>query len=196
MRHLTKIAALGAATTVLAIAGMGAANATVTHNSDGTVSVGKGDVQSALGYGSGNDAQLQADWKAGKITFGGSTAKAERLIVDYRMSCWGSDDIAHRIFYVPGTVTSTVGTPTPKGTADKVTGWTLAVTPGNDSTFVADPGFRSDQVPMREVIPAGCNVNEIIGNDGYYPDLNGPVTSTGTGGLTVSGNGRTNVPLG
>jgi hypothetical protein len=43
------------------------ASASVTANADGTTSIGKGDVQNALGYA--NDAAFQADAQAGKITF-------------------------------------------------------------------------------------------------------------------------------
>ena len=60
---LTVIAAIAAP-----IAFATSANATVAVD-DGTGFVGKGDVQTALGYGNGNDAALQQDIKDGEIKF-------------------------------------------------------------------------------------------------------------------------------
>src|SRR5262245_6996612 len=100
MRKTIMVAGGLAAATTLIVLGAGAANANVAVE-NGVGYVGKGDVQSKLGYA--NDAALQAAFTKGEIKFSGGTATAERIITDYTVSCWGSDAVAHRIFYMPGT---------------------------------------------------------------------------------------------
>src|SRR5262245_42389416 len=74
MRRITKIAAL-AALALFATATAASANVAVT---EGVGFVGKGDVQSALGYA--NDAAIQQDVKEGKIQFigGGYTLTTDK----------------------------------------------------------------------------------------------------------------------
>ena len=64
--------------------------------------VGKGDVQTALGW---NNAAF--DKGAGSLKF---TAGAEKVIADYKMSCYlnsGTTQSGHRIISQPGTTTVT-----------------------------------------------------------------------------------------
>src|SRR5687768_6413066 len=65
-KSILSVVAIAAIAAPLAFAS--SANAVVAVT-DGTGFVGKGDVQTALGYGNGNDAALQQDIKQGEIKF-------------------------------------------------------------------------------------------------------------------------------
>src|SRR6476646_5359037 len=91
MHRIIKIVTL-AAFALLATAAVASASVAVDN---GVGFVGKGDVQTALGW---NNAAF--DKGAKSLTF---TAGAEKVIADYKMSCFGSDAIGHRIISQPGT---------------------------------------------------------------------------------------------
>ena len=81
MRRITKAAAIAATAITALIATTGAASASVTYNEQSVGTVGKGDVQTAVG--GINDAALQTAWKDGKITF---TSKYQMDSID-RWNC-------------------------------------------------------------------------------------------------------------
>jgi len=188
MRRITKIV-VPAAVAVLATAAVASANVAVT---DGVGTVGKGDVQNALGYA--NDAALQSNYKS--VTFGG-TVKAERIWAEYFGGCWNSDQMTRRVFYIPGTEQVTVNAKPVLNNNGKVTGWTL--TGQGTGAFTQDGAFNSSDIPMRDEIPEGCIPGADVPAGGpvntWYPDMDGPIKVTGTSGLTVSGNGKTNIAL-
>jgi hypothetical protein len=111
------------------------ASASVVANPDGSISVGKGDVQTALGYGSGNDAAFQADAAAQNITFSRSSDKVE-MIAD--VDCAPISDTealdmsqVHGIQVdVGGYATSGPASFTAKSTNGKVTGYTVGAISG------------------------------------------------------------------
>lgn len=119
-----------------------AAMATVTYDgASGTTSIGKGDVQSALGYA--NDAAFQADAQLpGKITFSLSPDITSMI---WSVQCAphnadGSFDYSriHEISVNAGTLSTTANTPNVKvltSKQGKVTGYTQTVTPG-ETTWV------------------------------------------------------------
>jgi hypothetical protein len=82
MRRITKLAALAGTTLIGLGAFAGSANAAVNVNDGGVGTVGKGDVQTALGYK--NDAAFQADAAAGKITF---SLKSDQINVYADIKC-------------------------------------------------------------------------------------------------------------
>ena len=136
MNRIIKMVALAA---LAALATAAVANANVVANADGTTSIGKGDVQNALGYK--NDAAFQADAKNITFSYGSDVTQ---MIADIKCSAaniMGPDDpfdTAHNV------VSSTV---TPHGAnvtaltngAGKVTGYTAtgitSGTPTTTSTF-------------------------------------------------------------
>src|SRR4051794_6653668 len=80
MRPLTKFAAV-AATTLIALGVASSASAGATLNTDGTGFIGKGDVQTALGY---NNAQMQAN--AGNLKFTTSQDATQAVTQDVTQS--------------------------------------------------------------------------------------------------------------
>ena len=135
MRRITIIAVL-AAIAVLATAAV--ASASVTVNPDGTTSIGKGDVQNALGYH--NDAAFQAD--ASKITFSNGTDTdtliAHALCGDFSKGYSTPDDqIAVDVNSGTITTTRTPNVTVLKNGGGKVTGYTVngvtAATTGSQS---------------------------------------------------------------
>jgi ABC-type nitrate/sulfonate/bicarbonate transport system substrate-binding protein len=66
---MKRLFALLAALATVALIGTAVATATVSYDANFVGSVGKGDVQTALGYGNGNDTAFQADAALGKIKF-------------------------------------------------------------------------------------------------------------------------------
>ena len=67
MRRITRAAVIAATALTALIATASVASAAVTYNDQSVGTVGKGDVQTAVG--GINDAALQSAWKDGKITF-------------------------------------------------------------------------------------------------------------------------------
>ena len=110
-----------------------AANASVAVD-NGVGHVDKGDVQSALGW---NNKAF--DNGAEKLIF---TAGAEKVIADYKMSCYGSDAVGHRIISQPGTTTVTATKVLNAGNGKQITGFDLTATPGTfqavGNAFVRD----------------------------------------------------------
>jgi hypothetical protein len=138
MKRIIRIVAL-AALALFATAAV--ASASVTVNPDGTTSIGKGDVQTALGYH--NDAAFQTDAQAGKITFNYGS-DVTQMIADIKCSAaniMGPDDpfdTAHNV--VGSTVTPHGANVTAlKNNQGKVTGYTAtgitSGTPTTTSTF-------------------------------------------------------------
>ena len=103
MRRITKVAAIAATTLTTLIATAGAASASVAVT-DGVGFVGKGDVQTALGYA--NDGAIQDAVKAGAIKFigGGYTLTTDK---DTSWNC-SDGSVQHHHFYTttiaPGSV--------------------------------------------------------------------------------------------
>jgi hypothetical protein len=130
------IVAIGA---LVALAVPTAAIANVVVNPDGTTSIGKGDVQTALGYK--NDAAFQADAKNITFSYGSDVTQ---MIADIKCSAanvMGPDDpfdTAHNV--VSSTVTpNAVNVKALTNGAGKVTGYTAtgitSGTPTTTSTF-------------------------------------------------------------
>src|SRR6476661_5999560 len=111
MRKLIIIAASIAA---LAIPAAALANVAVDN---GVGFVGKGDVQTALGW---NNAAFDKGVASLKFTVSG-----EKVIADYKMSCYGSDAIGHRIISQPGTITVTATPVLNAGNGKQITGFDL-----------------------------------------------------------------------
>ena len=171
MRKLLIIAASLAA---LAIPTVALANVAVEN---GVGFVGKGDVQTALGYA--NDAAIQQAVKDGKIKF--SLGSAEKINADYMMSCYGSDAVGHTIIVQPGTMSVTaVARANPQGKL--TTGWDLTGTTG----FTAAGNAFIRTVPC----PEGSFMYMNLGQG----DLFNKVVPTGDGTLSVT-NGVTTVAL-
>src|SRR5580765_6225034 len=123
--HMNRIIKITVLAVVAVLATAAVANASVTANADGT-SIGKGDVQTALGYH--NDAAFQADAQAGKITFSYGS-DVTQMIADIKCSAaniMGPDDpfdTAHNV--VSSTVTPHGANVTAlKNNQGKVTGYT------------------------------------------------------------------------
>ena len=138
MKRFIGVLAIAAIAATALFATMASANVAVT---DGVGTIGKGDVQTALGYQ--NDAAFQTDAKAGKITFSyGSDVTL--MIADIKCSAlnvMGPDDpfdTAHDV--VGTTVTPHGANVTPlTNKQGKVTGYTATGitngTPTTTSTF-------------------------------------------------------------
>ena len=121
-----------AALATVALIGTAVAMANVVVNPDGTTSIGKGDVQNALGYA--NDAAFQAD--AQNITFSLAPSTVHYVATHYcsAQNVWQPGDPPMDVFQsdmgVIGTVTNTPNV-TAKITGGKVTGYVATgITPG------------------------------------------------------------------
>ena len=186
MNRFIKTAAIAAIAAVGVVGTATAASASVAVT-NGVGFVGKGDVQTALGYPT--DAAIQQAVKDGRITFSGGTAPAEKIWATYDITCYEPNLTAHRIFYIPGTVTTSVTAVARTNGKDKSTnGWDL-----NGQTvgeFTPNGPFDSSNIAMRDEIPAGCNPFE-GSPTAWYPNFDGPVHVTGTGGLFVSNGVKT-----
>jgi hypothetical protein len=167
MRKLIIIAASIAA---LAIPAAALANVAVDN---GVGFVGKGDVQTALGW---NNAAFDKGVKSLKFTVSG-----EKVIADYKMSCYGSDAIGHRIISQPGTTTVTATPVLNAGNGKQITGFNLT---GQTSGFTATGGAT-----LREEKPEGCLMFMNLGQG----DLFGKTQITG--GLKVNGIDLPNTPV-
>jgi hypothetical protein len=138
MRKFILVAATVAS---LAVPAAASANVSVT---DGVGYVGKGDVQSALKWNNGD-----FDKGVGSLKF---TASAEKVIADYKMSCFngstGAIDsaVGHRFISQPGAATITP-TPVLSSNGKQITGWNLT---GQTSGFTAAGGATLRDVPCPE----------------------------------------------
>lgn len=180
-------AAVASVTAIAALALPALASANVSVNDQGIGSIGKGDVQNALGYA--NDAAFQADAQAGKITFSHGS-DVTNMIADIKCSAlniMGPDDPFDTMHNVVQTTTTpnTVNVTTLTNGAGKVTGYTATgVTSGTPTTTGTFANWST--------CPAG---------EHFMGWLNGPEnafhweTTPGGTNLQVSGNGKTNVAL-
>jgi hypothetical protein len=80
MRRITKAATIAATAITAILVTAGAANASVNVDADGVGTVDKGDVQTALGWNNGD-----FDKGVSSLKF---AAEAEKLVVDYPMTCF------------------------------------------------------------------------------------------------------------
>jgi hypothetical protein len=114
-----------AALATVALIGTAVAMANVVVNPDGTTSIGKGDVQNALGYA--NDAAFQAD--ASHITFSLAPDTVHYVSTHYcsAQNVWQPGDppmdIVQPDMGTIGTVTNTPNVQTLKNGSGKVTGY-------------------------------------------------------------------------
>src|SRR6476469_4632886 len=136
MHRIIKIVALEALA-LLATAAVASASVAVDN---GVGFVGKGDVQTALGW---NNAAF--DKGVGSLKF---TTGAEKVIADYEMSCYGSDATGHRIITQPCTTTVTATPVQNSGNGKQITGFNLT---GQTSGFTATGGAT-----LREEKPEDC----------------------------------------
>jgi hypothetical protein len=150
-----------------------AASASVSVD-NGVGTVGKGDVQSVLGW---NNAAF--DKGVGTLKF---TASAEKVIADYKMSCYGSDAIGHRIISQPGTATVTATPIYNAGNGKQITGFNLT---GQTNGFTVTGGATLRDVPC----PEGSFMYMNLGQG----DLFGKTQVTD--GLKVNGIALPNTPV-
>jgi hypothetical protein len=172
MRKLIIIAA-----SVAALAIPTAAMASVAVDTNGSGFVGKGDVQTALSLK--NDTAMQDLYQADGVKF---TVNAERVIADYKMTCYGAPDaFGHRIISQFGTVSVEANANTNK--AGKLSnGWNLT---GKTGDFTPTGGAS-----MRVVdCPAGSFMYMNAGQGDLWN------TTSITGGLKVNGIDLPNTPV-
>jgi hypothetical protein len=189
MNRIIKMVALAA---LAALATAAVASANVVANPDGTTSIGKGDVQTALGYGSGNDTAFQADAKAGKITFSLAPDTVHYVANIYcsAQNVWQpGDPPMDKVQADMGTIGTVSNKPTVKVLANKdgkVTGYLqTGVTPGDASPL----DYSKVDWSKWSTCPAG---EHFMGwSDGPTANPFSTVTVPGSGVLTVSGNGKT-----
>ncbi len=165
MRKLIILAA-----SVIALAVPTAALASVAVDANGVGSVGKGDVQSALGL---NDAGVQDLFKKDgiKFTFGGTTT----FVSDYEMYCLAGGT-GHRI--ITNTSTAKVVAVANTNKAGKPTsGWDLTAK-GYDRTS--------------SMVDVGCEGSVLYMNTGV---TTAKTTTTGGEGLYVNGHALPNTPV-
>jgi hypothetical protein len=158
----------------IGVIGTASAASAYTPNADGTTSVTKGEVQTALGW---NNADFDA--KAKDVKF---VAAAERVNVDYPMVCMNlttgdMSTVGHRLIVQPGTAT-TPATQTLSGNGKQINGWTL--------TGGAASGFTpSGNAVVRDT---GCEGGALVFNTGTPSQ---PLTVTATGsGVSVQGKNK------
>ena len=170
MNRIIKMVAL-AALAVLATAAVASASVAVT---DGVGFVGKGDVQTALGYK--NDAAFQAD--AAGVTFQyGDVAEISMAVV-----CT-SDDVTYVTQHnVLGTVTAanTVNFTT-KGDKGKVTGYNLTGASG-EATYTSSLDFSKQMA-----CPTGTHFSHYLNGGTWDWDWNAPDSLTVTGSGASAG---------
>ena len=185
MNRIIKTAVIAAVAAIGVIGTAGAASATVDVT-NGTGYVGKGDVQTALGYGSGNDAALQKDFADGEIVFTQQSAIRSTVAhgVQYAPLVDGKPDmtqvhVVDEINLGHAAYTTTSITATAKGSPGKVTGWNL--TPGTTETVNSTINYMR----IYTHLPGETFVG--------YVDEDTALTShtTSPGGLMVSNNDKT-----
>jgi len=166
------------AISLMALAIPTAAMATVAVDGTGTGFVGKGDVQTALGYGSGNDKAFQID--AAGVTFQyGDVAEISMAVV-----CT-SDDVTYVTQHnVLGTVTAakTVNFTT-KGDKGKVTGYNLLGASG-DATYTSS--LDTSRATMM-ACPTGTHFSHYLNGGTWDWDWNAPDSLTVTGSGASAG---------
>src|SRR5580765_3021391 len=139
MRKLIIIAA-----SIAALAIPTAALASVAVD-NGVGFVGKGDVQTALGW---NNAAF--DKGVDSLRF---TAGAEKVIADYKMSCFNGStgaidaEVSHQIISLPGTTTVKATPVLNSGNGKQIIGFNLT---GETSGFTATGGATLRSVPCPE----------------------------------------------
>jgi hypothetical protein len=181
MRRITKAAAI-AATALTALTALGsAAGASVNVNPDGVGTIGKGDVQTALGYA--NDAAFQADAKNITFSLGSDVTNMVADIKCSALNVMGPDDpfdVAHNV-YATTTTTHTPAVTALRNGAGKVTGYAATgITDGTPTTVYYSSNWAT--------CPAG---------EHFMGWLNGPSnafhweTVPGTGVLQVSNGVKT-----
>ncbi len=159
----------------LAIPAAGIASVAVDN---GVGYVGKGDVQTALGW---NNAAF--DKGAGSLKF---TVSGEKLVVDYPMTCFdlNSGSIVsggHRLIVQPGT-SAIEATPVLNGNGKQITGFKLT---GKSTGFT--------NVGNRVVRDTGCAEGSVLFMNEGTPAQ--PNTVSITGGLQVNGIDLPNTPV-
>ena len=173
MRKLVIIAASFAA---LAISATAMASVAVDN---GVGFVGKGDVQTALGW---NNAAFDKGVDSLKFTAG-----AEKVIADYKMSCFNGstgaidEAVGHRIISQPGAATVTA-TQVLNSNGKQITGFNLT---GNANDFT--------NVGNRVLRDTGCPEGSVL-----FMNTGGPTqpnTVSITGGLRVNGVDLPNTPV-
>ena len=175
---MRKIIITGTALAMLAIPA--AASASVNVNDAGVGTVGKGDVQTALGW---NNAAF--DKGVGTLKF---TASAEKIIADYKMSCFNGStgaidaEVSHTIISQPGTATFTATPIYNAGNGKQITGFNLT---GQTSSFTATGGNTLRTVPCPDGSFSYMNVGQ--------GDLFGKTQITG--GLKVNDIALPNTPV-
>jgi hypothetical protein len=133
MRRYSKFIVVGSALAALAVPSI--ASADVNVNSNGVGTIGKGDVQTALGYA--NDAAFQAD--ASNVKFS-MTSNVDYVATHYcsAQSSWSPGDPPMDVYQSDMGTIGTVSNPvsvTPKITGGKITGYVATGT----TTGVASP---------------------------------------------------------
>jgi hypothetical protein len=173
MNRIIKIVVLAA---LAALATAAVASASVAVDSNGNGFVGKGDVQTALGYK--NDAAFQAD--AAGVTFQyGDVAEISMAVV-----CT-SDDVTYVTQHnVLGTVTAakTVNFTT-KGDKGKVTGYNLLGASG-EATYTAS--LDTSRANMM-ACPTGTHFSQYLNGGTWDWDWNAPDSLTVTGSGASAG---------
>ena len=170
MRKSSKFIVVAGALAALAVPSVASANVAVDN---GVGYVAKSDVQTALGW---NNAAFDKGVDTLKFT-----ASAEKVTADYKMSCYGSDDVGHRIISQPGAATVTATPIYNSGNGKQITGFNLT---GQTSSFTATGGAT-----LREEKPEGCLMFMNLGQG----DLFGKTQITG--GLKVNGIDLPNTPV-
>ena len=173
MRRITKVATI-AATALTAVIATGSTANAYTANADGTTSVTKGEVQTALGWNNGDfDANVG---KAKDVKF---VVAGERVNVDYPMVCMNlttgdMSTVGHRLIVQPGTATISA-TQTLSGNGKQINGWTLT------------GGAASDFTPSGNAVSrdTGCE-DGVLFMDTGTPSQPRTVTATGSG-VSVKG---------
>ena len=179
MNRIIKTAAIAAIAVIGVIGTAGAASA-YTTNANGTISVSKGEVQTALGW---NNADFDANvGKAKDVKF---VVAGERVNVDYPMVCMNlttgdMSTVGHRLIVQPGTITISP-TQTLSGNGKQINGWTL--------TRGAASGFTpSGNALVRDT---GCEGGALVFNTGTPSQ---PLTVTATGSaVSVEGKNKSGV---
>lgn len=177
------IAAVASVTAIAALAVPALASANVTVNASGVGSIGKGDVQNALGYA--NDAAFQAD--AGHITFSYQSSGYKTFFNGVKcglLTPTGGIDSDHIRVIDRVQVGTTLTTKTPsitilKNGAGKVTGYTangFTTSTSDNTDYNVGHVCNADEHFAGWVDAANVISNEFI---------------TGSDVLQVSGNGTT-----
>jgi hypothetical protein len=155
MRRIIMIAAL-AAIAILATAAV--ANATVAVDANGNGLVGKGDVQTVLGW---NNAAF--DTNAGSVAFTQKSVTSSH----YALNCNGTDYVDDMTVTTTKPVTATA---IKNANGRQITGWNLTgVGTGTTSTTHTDPNARSQWLAC--VIGGGDAASSVSSSNTTLPGL-------------------------